>query len=144
MENEQHIDIQEVTYFQGTLGENKDINCIITNKKWTFRDMIIPINHVAYINTRVQHNKSKFPGCLIIAGIGVMVLGAIIPTESKGVVGAAIVLIGLGLILSWLMKTTEYFVKVGTSATTHNFRCTEDTFMEVYKGMQEALNNRIF
>ena len=33
MENEQHIDIQEVTYFQGTLGENKDINCIITNKK---------------------------------------------------------------------------------------------------------------
>ena len=45
--------------------------------------MIIPINHVAYINTRVQHNKSKFPGCLIIAGIGVMVLGQSSPLNPK-------------------------------------------------------------
>ena len=144
MENKQHIDIQEVTYFQGTIGECKDINCIITNKKWTFRDMIIPINHVAYINTRVQQNESKIPVYLIIAGIGVMVLGAIIPSESESVIGVGIVLIAIGLLLVWLMKKTEYFVKVGTSATIHNFKCTEDTFMEVYKGMQEALNNRIF
>lgn len=141
MENKQHIDIQEVTYFQGTLGECKDINCIITNKKWTFRDMIIPINHVAYINIRVQRNKSRIPLVLIIVGIWVMIFGAI-DSDKSGILGICVIVIGL--LLLWLMQKTEYLVEVGTSATTHNFRCTKDTFMVVYKGMQEALNNRIF
>lgn len=103
--------------------------------------MIIPINHVAYINIRVQRNKPRISSVLIIVGILVMIFGAI-DSDKSGIVG--ICLIVLGLLLLWLMQETEYLVVVGTSATTHNFRCTKDTFMVLYKGMQEALNNRIF
>ena len=124
MNENNQIEMKEVIYFEGCINGSERPNCTITNKKWRFNNMIIPINHVTYINIGTQANIKN----------AIYVIGA----------GIIMNIIGGTFNESIYKNHPDYYIQVGTSQTEHCFKCNESDFRTIYLGMSEALNNRIF
>ncbi len=134
------METPEVIYFKGCIEDSVTPNCIISNKKWKFNNMIVPINCICYINTMYEYKYKKLAILLAIIGL-ILVIGSM-DQEFKSL-GFLLIIIGVGLL--WYAHTHPiYYVQIGTAATKHNFKCDKNIFKEIYNGMNNALNDRIF
>lgn len=142
MNENNQIEMKEVIYFEGCINGSERPNCTITNKKWRFNNMIIPINHVTYINIGTQANI-KNAIYVIGAGIIMNIIGGTSNESIYSYLGIALLLVGIVMFL-YYKNHPDYYIQVGTSQTEHCFKCNESDFRTIYLGMSEALNNRIF